>query len=67
MIVRGDMGGPDPPEWHLPLRYRRGAPSRLGGVHVFYDFVWSSRFPDNRTQFKNGQSLAILAASGPAR
>ena len=55
------MSGPDPPEWHLPLYYRRGAPHRLGGVHVFHDFDWLSRFSDNRTQFRNGQSLAVLA------
>ncbi len=55
------MPGPDPPEWPHPLHWRRGAPFRLGGVHVYHDFAWSSRFPDNRTQFKNGQSLAALA------
>jgi len=55
------MRGPDPPVWHRDLLYRRGAPFRLGGVHVFHDFTWLSRFRDNRTQFKNGQSLAVLA------
>lgn len=45
-------------DWTLPLRSRRGAPRRLGGIRVFHDFNWLDVFPDRRTLFKNGGVLA---------
>jgi hypothetical protein len=44
--------------WDAPLYYRHGAEERLCGILVFYDFEWIDVFPDERTQFKNGKSLA---------
>ena len=44
--------------WEPELCYRRGAPTNLDDVHVFYDFDWLDVFPDNRTQFRNGKCLA---------
>jgi hypothetical protein len=44
--------------WDAPLYYRYGAEERLCGILVFYDFDWLDIFPDERTQFKNGKSLA---------
>jgi len=35
-----------------------GAEERLCGIDVFYEFPWLDVFPDERTQFKNGKSLA---------
>lgn len=45
-------------EWDRPIRRRRGAPQRLCGILVFYDFRWLDVFPDRRTHFKHGQRLA---------
>ena len=45
-------------EWDRPLRSRRGAPQRLRGILVFYDFRWREIFPDQRTHFRHGQKLA---------
>jgi hypothetical protein len=45
-------------EWDRPLRWRRGAPQRLRGIRVFYDFPWLEVFPDERTHFRHGQKLA---------
>jgi hypothetical protein len=45
-------------EWDRPLRSRRGAPQHLRGILVFYDFLWSEVFPDQRTHFRHGQRLA---------
>jgi hypothetical protein len=47
-------------DWDRPLQHRRGSPHRLDGVDLYYDFDWYEVFPDERTQFKNGRSLAIL-------
>jgi Domain of unknown function (DUF4263) len=47
-------------EWPEPLQHRTGAEERLCKIDVFYDFPWRSRFRDERTQFKNGKSLATL-------
>jgi tetratricopeptide (TPR) repeat protein len=44
--------------WEPPLRFRRGAPERLRGIAVFYDFRWRDYFSDNRVQFQNGKRLA---------
>jgi hypothetical protein len=46
--------------WPRKLYKRRGSPQRLAGLTVYYDFRWRDRFPDRRTQFRNGQSLARL-------
>lgn len=46
--------------WPRELYKRRGSPQRLAGLTVYYDFRWRDHFPDQRTQFKNGQSLARL-------
>jgi hypothetical protein len=45
-------------EWDRPLRSRWGAPQRLAGILVFYDFRWREIFPDERTHFRHGQKLA---------
>jgi hypothetical protein len=45
-------------EWDRPLKHRRGATERLCGIDVFHDFEWLDVFPDERTQFRNGQRLA---------
>jgi hypothetical protein len=45
-------------DWEPALCYRRGAPTNLDDVHVFYDFDWLDVFPDNRAQFRNGKCLA---------
>jgi hypothetical protein len=44
--------------WDVELYYRQGAEERLCGILVFYDFQWLDVFPDERTQFRNGKSLA---------
>jgi hypothetical protein len=49
--------------WDDPLFYRYGADERLCGILVFYDFDWRDVFPDERTQFKNGKSLAKFVQS----
>lgn len=49
-------------EWDLSsLNLRRGGPRRLLGLKIYHDFVWAEIFPDNRSQFRNGLSLARLA------
>lgn len=48
------------PSWSTPLSWRWGACRRLLGIKVYHDFRWSDLFPDERTQFKNGLSLARL-------
>lgn len=45
-------------EWGVPLYHRVGAEERLCGIDVFHEFNWRDVFPDERTQFKNGKSLA---------
>ena len=40
------------------MNYRRGARQRLRGIDVYYDFRWTTHFPDRRAQFVNGQCLA---------
>jgi hypothetical protein len=45
-------------DWSRPLHYRRGAPERLDGIDVYYDFAWKDHFPDGRAQFRHGQALA---------
>jgi hypothetical protein len=47
-------------DWEVPLQHRRGGPTRLGGLDIYYDFEWSELFPNGRAQFKNGQCLARL-------
>lgn len=44
-------------EWDRPLSHRRGAPERLDGVDVYYDFAWRDHFRDGRAQFRHGQAL----------
>lgn len=44
-------------EWSRPLSYRPGAPERLDGVDVYYDFEWLDYFPDGRAQFRHGKAL----------
>ena len=46
--------------WEPRPFHRVGADSRLCGIDVFYDFPWLSVFNDERTQFRNGKSLATL-------
>lgn len=46
--------------WNRPLSRRRGGPTRLGGLQLYYDFNWDDIFPDGRAQFRNGQCLAEL-------
>jgi hypothetical protein len=45
-------------EWPRQLRHRRGAPERLGGIDLYYDFEWGDHFRDGRAQFRHGQALA---------
>jgi len=45
-------------EWSYPLHRRVGSPTRLCGIDVFHEFIWTDVFPDNRSQFQNGQRLA---------
>lgn len=47
-------------EWDVPLFHRVGAEERLCGIDVFHEFRWRDVFPDERTQFKNGKSLATF-------
>jgi len=47
-------------EWDRPLRYRRGATQRLGGLEVYYDFDWCAVFQHDRAVFPGGQSLSEL-------
>lgn len=51
-----------PIEWDRPLQHKKGGPTRLGGLDVFFDFVWRDVFNHNRAIFPNGQSLAELVA-----
>lgn len=45
-------------DWDARLYHRKGSGTRLCGIDVFHEFKWLDVFPDRRTQFKNGQSLA---------
>ncbi|NRQ49199.1 Shedu anti-phage system protein SduA domain-containing protein [Aeromicrobium stalagmiti] len=45
-------------EWDRQIWWRRGAPQRLCGISVFYDFAWLDVFADERTHFRHGQRLA---------
>lgn len=47
-------------KWPKALRHRSGAQRRLLGIDVFHDFDWLSVFTSQRTQFRNGQSLATF-------
>lgn len=47
-------------EWDRPLHHRKGAEERLCGIDVFYEFRWRDVFRDERTQFRNGKSLATF-------
>lgn len=47
-------------DWNRSTSHCVGAPTRLGGLDVFYDFDWYELFPDSRAQFHNGQRLAKL-------
>jgi hypothetical protein len=47
-------------DWDVELDHRVGAEDRLCGIDVFYEFNWLDVFPDERTQFKNGKSLATF-------
>jgi hypothetical protein len=44
----------------VELHERQGAVHRLNGIKVFHDFPWTELFSDDRTQFRNGLSLARL-------
>lgn len=44
--------------WNRSVNHRVGATTRLDGLDFFYDFDWSTQFPDRRAQFTNGQCLA---------
>lgn len=45
-------------EWPSEVYERRGPPQRLCGIKVFCDFPWTTRFTDQRTQFRGGLKLA---------
>jgi hypothetical protein len=45
-------------EWPRQLHHRRGAPERLDGLDLYYDFEWADHFRDERAQFRHGQALA---------
>lgn len=44
--------------WDKPLQRRRGAPTNLLGIDVFYDFDWLKVVGHPQTQFQFGQCLA---------
>ncbi len=48
-------------EWPRQLHHRPGAPERLGGLDLYYDFEWADHFRDGRAQFRHGQALAQFA------
>jgi hypothetical protein len=48
-------------EWDRPLRYRRGGYTYLDDIDVYYDFDWVTVCGHDRSQFRNGQCLALLA------
>lgn len=48
-------------DWPIPLRIKNASPVRLPGVVVFHDFDWAKTFGNNRSQFRNGRRLALLA------
>jgi hypothetical protein len=45
-------------EWDKRLRRRRGAPTNLLGIDVFFDFDWLKVVGHPQTQFHYGQCLA---------
>jgi hypothetical protein len=47
-------------EWDVPLKHRKGSQQRLCGIDVFHEFNWLDVFRDQRTQFRNGKSLATF-------
>lgn len=47
-------------EWDVPIRHRKGSPSRLAGIDLYVDFRWLDQFRDERAQFRNGLCLARL-------
>jgi Domain of unknown function (DUF4263) len=46
-------------DWPLELRHRKGAPSNLDGIDVFFDFVWADVVGHSQTQFPFGRCLAL--------
>jgi hypothetical protein len=44
-------------DWHRPLKSLLGAPQRLAGYRVFYDFDWLQKFGHNGRQFRNCESV----------
>lgn len=51
-----------PIPWELPLRHRKGARRRLGGLEIYHDFEWHDVIGHDRATFPKGQSLADLIA-----
>ncbi|HSS03707.1 MAG TPA: Shedu immune nuclease family protein [Solirubrobacterales bacterium] len=45
-------------EWDKPLKRRRGAPTNLLGIDVFFDFDWLEVVGHSQAQFHFGQCLA---------
>ncbi|HSS42457.1 MAG TPA: hypothetical protein VLK37_07880 [Solirubrobacterales bacterium] len=45
-------------DWPLELSHRKGAPSNLEGIDVFFDFDWIEVVGHPQTQFPFGQCLA---------
>jgi hypothetical protein len=44
--------------WSVELTHRKGAPSNLEGIDVFFDFDWGEVVGHPQTQFPFGQCLA---------
>lgn len=44
--------------WSVGLSHRKGAPSNLEGIDVFFDFAWDEVVGHPQTQFPFGQCLA---------
>lgn len=45
-------------DWDLPLHHRRGAPTNLLGIDVFFDFDWNTVVGHPQIQFPHGQCMA---------
>lgn len=50
--------------WSVELSHRKGAPSNMGGIDVFFDFDWDEVVGHPQTQFPFGQCLARRVLCG---
>lgn len=52
-----------PFKWHQKLYFRKGAPSLLSGIDIWYDFNWEAVVGHDRSTFPNGLKLAELVVA----